>query len=102
MGMINWLKQKFISKDDKVKGYFEEMEKYSNELYVRELAFACIKNQIANALSKCEIRTYKDGEESHDDLWYRLNYQPNVNQNATQFWNKFVNTLYDKNEALIV
>ena len=31
-----------------------------------------------------------------------LNYQPNSNQSATQFWNKFVNQLYDKNEVLII
>lgn len=72
------------------------------EIYLRELAFHMITNKIGNALSKCELNVYYGGKREKGETWYRWNIQPNVNQNATQFWNKLVDVLFNENEALIV
>ena len=74
----------------------------ASEIYIRELAFNMLKNKIANAMSKCEINIYNYNKKVKDQEWYRWNVQPNKNQNATQFWNKLIDYLYDNNEALVV
>lgn len=77
-------------------------QKLTSEIYIRELAFHMITNKIGNALSKCELNIYNDKKRMKDDEWYRWNIQPNVNQNATEFWNKLVDVLFNYNEALII
>lgn len=47
-------------------------------------------NKIANALSMCEFQTIERGKEINRDLWYKLNVEPNPNQNAADFWQKVV------------
>lgn len=63
---------------------------------------ACI-NKIANALSMCEFQTLEKGVISNRDLWYKLNVEPNLNQNAADFWQKVVfEMVYNPNGALII
>lgn len=73
-----------------------------SEYYIRELAFSMMVNRVASAISKCEIVTYENGKKKKKDEWYRWNIQPNPNQNATQFWNKLINRLYNDNQAIII
>lgn len=56
----------------------------------------------ASAIGMSEFTVYEKGVEKREDLWYLLNYSPNQNQSASQFWNKFVRKLVLENEALIV
>lgn len=72
------------------------------ELSFRELAFQIGVSYIANALSKCEIKTFKGGKEVHEKLYYRLNVSPNPNENSSQLINKFVENYYYKGGALLV
>jgi HK97 family phage portal protein len=72
------------------------------ELSFRELAFQIGVSYIANALSKCEIKTFKGGKEVREKLYYRLNVSPNPNENSSQFINKFVENYYYNGGALIV
>ncbi len=74
----------------------------TSEIYIRELAFHMISNKVANALSKCQLNVYNSGKRVKDSEWYRWNVQPNINQNATEFWHKLVDKLYDNNEALVI
>lgn len=76
--------------------------KLAETVYFKELALYIGKSYIANAVSKCEIKVYKNGEEVKDQLYYALNVDPNPNQNSSQFLNKLINTLYDRNEALVI
>jgi HK97 family phage portal protein len=59
-------------------------------------------NVIANALSKCEIRTFYRGEEVRGDEYLLWNYSPNRNMNASEFMQKIVWNLIYKNECLVV
>lgn len=69
---------------------------------IRELSFWSCVNMIANAMGRCEVRTYIDGEEARDREYYLWNVEPNANQSSTAFWHKFIARLFQDNEALII
>lgn len=72
------------------------------EVYLRELAFWTCVNKIANAVSKCEFKTYLKNKEDKGKEYYLWNYEPNQNQNAATFINKLIGKLYRENECLVV
>lgn len=57
---------------------------------------------LSSAVSQCRFRTFMDGTEVMEDEYYLWNYEPNKNQNSTQFLQDFVETLIYDNEVLIV
>lgn len=58
-------------------------------------------NLIANAISKCEIRTFLTNKEVHKSEYYLWNYQPNKNQNSNEFMHELILKLLYFNEALV-
>ena len=67
------------------------------------LALHIAISYIANTLSKCEIKVFKDFKEVHDEWYYLLNVSPNPNQNGSQFINQVIeNYYYEPNGALCV
>ena len=72
------------------------------EYQLRELSFWTCVNMVANAMGRCEWRTFRGGEEIREREYYLWNVSPNVNQNSTAFMHKLVARLYQDNEALIV
>ena len=74
----------------------------AQEYALRELAFESCVNMIANALGKCEFKTYQGGKEIKGGEYYTWNIEPNPNQNSTAFLHKLINRLYRDNEALII
>lgn len=79
-----------------------EMLGYWQEYQLRDLAFNCCVNLIANAIANCEFKTFERGKPVKSDYYYLLNVEPNVNENSTAFWKKVIYKLYAKNEALVV
>lgn len=73
-----------------------------DQVYLRELAFWTCVNKIANALSKCEFRTYYHHEPVKKAEYYLWNVEPNQNQNASAFLTKLIGKLYLNNEVLVV
>jgi HK97 family phage portal protein len=57
---------------------------------------------IANAIGRCEFRTYRNHEEIREREYYLWNYEPNINQNSTAFLHKLIAQLYKNGEALII
>ena len=80
----------------------QDVQNAAYELYIRELAFWTCVNKIANAVSKCEFKTYYHNKESKGKEYYLWNYEPNQNQNAAGFIYKLIAQLYRKNECLVV
>lgn len=80
----------------------QELMSAGTEYQIRELAFRVCVEMIANAIGRCDFRTYEDWKEVRGLDHYMWNYQPNVNQNSSMFWHKVIGLLYLKNEALIV
>lgn len=102
--LFDWLQMKFGSK-----GQFfldanvcKDMQDISKQIYIRELAFWSSVNMIANAVSKCEFKTFVNGKEIQGKEYYLWNYQPNVNQNSTEFLHKMICRLYQDNEVLVI
>lgn len=70
--------------------------------YFKAIALATAISYKANALAMCLFRVYENGKEVNDDLWYRLNVEPNNNQNSAQFWCELVERLCMRGDALVV
>lgn len=77
-------------------------QKLLDQLAFKELALHIGVSYIANTLSKCEFKTYEDGKEVQNKLYYKLNVSPNPNQNSSQFINQFVEQYFYDGHALIV
>lgn len=77
-------------------------DKLAQVVSFRELALHIAISYIANTLSKCEIKTYKDGKEEQEELYYMLNYNPNPNQNSSQFMNDLLERYFYDGSALVV
>lgn len=99
---FNFLRWLFGSRDAPETVTAEEMFQLYSETYVRELAFDSCVNLLANAVSKCEVKTYMNGKEHKGPEYYRWNYAPNRNQSSSAFWNKLIHKLYRNGSALVV
>ena len=80
----------------------QEMLEAAQDFYIRDLCFQSCVDMIANAIGRCEFRTYRNNEEVREFEYYMLNIEPNVNQNSTEFWHKVIFKLYAENEVLII
>lgn len=85
----------------------QDIEAYINKsewdrLAIYDFALHSGINIIANALSMCEVRTFRKWEEIREDQYYRWNFEPNINMNAAQFKQKLVWNLIYKNECLVI
>lgn len=80
----------------------EEMLELFADSCIRELAFQACVNLTANAVSKCEVKTFLDGREVKDREYYLWNLSPNQNQSSAAFWHKLVDRLYRDRAALVV
>lgn len=103
MGLIGWLVNRLgrpvTLNDAEASKLFEE---YAGDICIREMAFWAATNTIANAISKCEFKTFVDGKETKGPEYYLWNVSPNLNQNSSGFLHKLVRHLYRKNEALVI
>lgn len=72
------------------------------EYELRKAALNVCINMIANAIGRCELRTFEDGREVVNDEYFMWNFEPNTNQNSTAFWHKAIYQVCKQNEALIV
>lgn len=104
MGLISWLIDKFGGKPVPTNFRFDEDEYASLvfDIYIREMAFWSAVNIVANAVSKCEFKTYLNGKEDKGKEYYLWNIEPNKNQNSSRFLNKLIAKLYRDNECLVI
>lgn len=77
-------------------------QKLLEQIAFKELALHIAISYIANTMSKCEIKTFENGVEVKDKLYYMLNVSPNPNQNSSQFINKFVEKYFYDGHSLII
>lgn len=74
----------------------------AQEFQLRDLSFWSCANMIANAVGRCEFRTFRGGREIREREHYLWNVEPNVNQNSTAFLHKLVAKLLVDGEALVI
>lgn len=80
----------------------KELAKAWQEFRIRELAFDMCVNFVANAVSRCDFKTYRNGQQVKEEEHFLWNVRPNFNQNSTEFLHKLIRKLYVDNEALVI
>ena len=82
--------------------YADEYASMVGDIYIREMAFWCAANLYANAISKCEFKTFSLNVETRKEEYYLWNVEPNRNQNSSAFLRKLITKLYRNNECLVI
>lgn len=107
--LVDWLKTHLFKrtvKDGELADVPMSDEEISDMLRqgaeIQHIALDQCISLIANAVGKCEFRTYRDGKEVFGDEYYRWNIKPNENQGSSEFIHKWIRQLMLKGEALIV
>lgn len=106
MGFWNWIQEKMLGGKsfevtaDSIASYIDR-EKMSR-LVMEEFTIHAAINLIANCISKCEFKTFQSGKEFIGEESYKWNYEPNINQNSSQFIQELVTKLLYNNECLVV
>ncbi|EOP78362.1 HK97 family phage portal protein [Bacillus cereus HuB4-4] len=72
------------------------------EIAYKKLYVNAAIDLIARSLVACDFESYRDGKLKRSLNYYQLNVSPNKNQNAHEFWVKFVHEIVYENEVLIV
>lgn len=85
----------------------EMIKNKAKELCIMELAINNGVDMIAKTLAKCEIKSYRKGNDGtlrviKDDNHYMLNVKPNANEEGFEFWRKVYHKLLTENEALLI
>ena len=104
MGLKFWelFRPKSGGTTEVVEVMIHEMMEAAQEYKIRQLCFHICVNLIANAVGRCEFRTYRNHKEIQEAEYYLWNYEPNPNQNSTAFLHELVHRLYDTNEVLVI
>lgn len=106
MGFWNWLQGKMLG-GKTVEISAKTIEEYIDQeqmssLAMEEFTIHAAINLIANCISKCELKTFQKGKENAGEEHYAWNYEPNRNQNSSQFLQELVARLLYYNECLVV
>ncbi|MFK4468471.1 phage portal protein [Bacillus sp. RC252] len=72
------------------------------EIAYKKLYVNAAIDLIARSLVACDFESYRSGKLKRSLNYYQLNVSPNKNENAHEFWCKFVHQLIYENEALIL
>lgn len=106
MGFWNWIQGKMLG-GKSIEVTADTIANYINQekmcrLVMEEFTIHAAINLIANCISKCEFKTFQSGKEFLGEESYKWNYEPNINQNSSQFIQELVTKLLYNNECLVV
>ncbi|WP_324173063.1 phage portal protein [Staphylococcus pseudintermedius] len=80
----------------------EFLQDKSKKAYLKQIALNTVVEMVARTISQSEFRVMKNNTKEKGTLYYLLNVRPNRNQNAVDFWQKFIFKLVMDNEVLVV
>lgn len=80
----------------------EFLQDKSKKAYLKQIAINTVAEMMGRIVGQSEFRTMKGDEIEKENLYYLLNVRPNKNQNAVDFWQKFIFKLIIDNEVLVV
>ncbi|HBK5940052.1 TPA: phage portal protein, partial [Staphylococcus pseudintermedius] len=80
----------------------EFLQDKSKKAYLKQIALNTVVEMVARTISQSEFRVMKNNTKEKGTLYYLLNVRPNRNQNAVDFWQKFIFKLIMDNEVLVV
>lgn len=105
MSFWTWLKSKFSGGSIPLSGCDIDYDEYTalyGDIYIREMAFWSAVSLVANAISKCEFKTFVNNTETKGREYYLWNIEPNSNQNSSTFLQNLIAQLYRNNECLVI
>lgn len=100
MGAFTEALAKFFSKNEKIPVAAEYLS--SNEFELQLFAIQTAVKILAASVSQCRFRTYFKAEEIKEEEYFLWNYQPNINQNSTEFLHELVETFIYDGEVLVI
>lgn len=100
MGAFTEALAKFFSKNEKIPVAAEYLS--SNEFELQLFAIQTAVKILAASVSQCRFRTYFKTEEIKEEEYFLWNYQPNINQNSTEFLHELVETFIYDGEVLVI
>ncbi|CAC6916955.1 portal protein [Staphylococcus aureus] len=74
----------------------------SKKPHIKRLAINSCIELIAKTVSQVEFKIKDNNKYTKDSMYYKLNVKPNINESATQFWQKAIYKLLYDNELLII
>ena len=77
-------------------------ESTTNRIHMKRLAVEICIAFLARSVSQCEFRVKNGNDFEKNDLYYRLNVRPNINQTASTFWQTVIRKLAWDNEVLVI
>lgn len=82
----------------------DDIEEMYSSLWAYHLALGIACERIGSTLSRCEFKTYINGEQVEGENYYLLNIEPNPNQSAAEFRKQLIRILVlsPTHDALIV
>lgn len=102
--LIDWVSGFFKSKDDKEVVRINPStyrDDASTRLEVDMYALFTVISFISGVIAKCEVKTFWRNKEIRSADWVSLNYKPNENQNATEFWEEIINRMLYYGDAVV-
>lgn len=106
MGFWSWLQGRMLG-GKSVEISADTVEKYIDQeklerLTVEEFTIHSAINLIANCISKCEFRTCENRKKKNGEEHYLWNFEPNSNQNSSQFLQEVATKLLYNGECLVI
>lgn len=102
MGFLDWARHFFGADKSEIYVTQKAIDDRENRLSIEKFGIMTAINFIANAISKCEFKTFLSGEEIKGDEYYLWNIEPNMNESSTQFMHKLISQLLFYGEALVI
>lgn len=102
MKIIDWLGRLFRPPEAGVYHLDSYRAESEQKAALDAYALFTVVHLIANLLSGCEFRTYKNGAEAHGAEWSALNIRPNKNQNAPTWKAELISRLLMSGEVLCI
>lgn len=105
MKILDFLGNIFSKRNSRGTNYFnfETYRAAESTFQLQLFAIACVADLIATLVSKSTFEMYgSDEKPERSEMWYKLNYRPNKNQTAAEFWKEAVYRLLTSGEVLII
>lgn len=80
----------------------DHVDSSMNEIAIDSFTLQIAVNFIASCIAKCKFKTFNSKGEYKGEEYFNWNFQPNKNQNATEFVQQLVSKMLLKNECLVI
>lgn len=91
----------FQNRKNEMESYMDVITVDGAKLLLSKFAIEKAVGMVANAIAKSEFVVQRGGERVKDELYWRLNIQPNDNETATDFWRIAVRKLLTRQESVV-